>query len=151
MFNFFLFFKNLFFIYLFVFFFFYFNCIKQFIFYNISSTTLGSPLDIPAVFEVGFQPPATALMEHIINFHHNIFFFLIIISVVVFWLLFRVTYIFPKNFKNSYIFSYITFLFFFIAKYFFILKKFVENLNIITNICILFKKVIYYIPNSIKK
>jgi len=32
-------------------------------------------LDAPTPWQIGFQDPATAVMEGIINFHHDLFFF----------------------------------------------------------------------------
>ena len=36
-------------------------------------------LDAPLPWQLGFQDPATAIMEGIINFHHDLFFFLVFI------------------------------------------------------------------------
>src|SRR5450432_624381 len=44
-------------------------------------------LDIPFKNQIGFQDPATPIMEGIIDLHHNILFFLIIIFSLVLWLL----------------------------------------------------------------
>lgn len=46
-------------------------------------------LDSPDFFQLGFQDPATPLMEGIINFHNHIMFFLVGISVFVVWLMGR--------------------------------------------------------------
>ena len=47
-------------------------------------------LDAPTPWQIGFQDPATAVMEGIINFHHDLFFFLVAIVIFVSRLLFRV-------------------------------------------------------------
>ena len=47
-------------------------------------------LDAPLPWQVGFQDPATAVMEGIINFHHDLFFFIVAIVVFVTRLLYRV-------------------------------------------------------------
>jgi len=46
-------------------------------------------MDSPDFFQLGFQDPATPLMEGIINFHNHIMFFLVGICIFVFWLLGR--------------------------------------------------------------
>lgn len=43
-------------------------------------------LDSAVQWQLGFQDPATPIMEGIIDLHHHIFFFLIIISFFVFWM-----------------------------------------------------------------
>ena len=40
-------------------------------------------LDAPVSWQVGFQDPATPVMEGIINFHHDLVFYLIIIATFV--------------------------------------------------------------------
>lgn len=47
-------------------------------------------LDAPEPWQIGFQDPATAVMEGIINFHHDLFFFLVVIAIFVTRLLVRV-------------------------------------------------------------
>lgn len=47
-------------------------------------------LDAPTPWQIGFQDPATAVMEGIINFHHDLFFFLVAIVIFVSRLLFSV-------------------------------------------------------------
>jgi len=53
---------------------------------------------LPQPWSIDFLPPATDIMEGIIDLHHDIFFFLIIISVFVSWMLFLLIYAF--NSKN---------------------------------------------------
>ncbi len=43
--------------------------------------------DIARSLQIGFQDPATPIMEGIIDLHHNIFFYLIIITGLVIWML----------------------------------------------------------------
>lgn len=44
-------------------------------------------LDVPRPHQIGFQDPATPVMEGIIDLHHNIYFYLIILVTLVFYLL----------------------------------------------------------------
>lgn len=59
-----------------------------------------SYLDIAESWQLGFQDPATPVMEGIINFHHDLFFFLIIITFFVCWLLFKIIILFNEK-KNK--------------------------------------------------
>src|ERR1700722_10382387 len=43
--------------------------------------------DIARRFQIGFQDPATPIMEGIIDLHHNIMFYLIVITGLVIWML----------------------------------------------------------------
>jgi cytochrome c oxidase subunit 2 len=54
-------------------------------------------LDIAESWQLGFQDPATPVMEGIINFHHDLFFFLIIITLFVCWLLFKIIILFNNK------------------------------------------------------
>ena len=49
-------------------------------------------LDAPEAWQIGFQDPATPVMQGIIDLHHDIFFFLVVIVVFVFWMLMRTLY-----------------------------------------------------------
>lgn len=51
-------------------------------------------LDAALPWQLGFQDPATAIMEGIINFHHDLFFFLVVILFFVLQLLIRCIYFF---------------------------------------------------------
>ena len=51
-------------------------------------------LDAALPWQLGFQDPATAIMEGIINFHHDLFFFLVVILFFVIYLLVRCLYFF---------------------------------------------------------
>ena len=59
-------------------------------------------LDAPLPWQLGLQDPATAIMEGVINFHHDLFFFLVVITFFVFQLLSRCIYFFsvePISYK----------------------------------------------------
>jgi len=56
-------------------------------------------LDAPEAWQIGFQDPATPVMQGIIDLHHDISFFLVVIVVFVVWMLSRTLYIF--NAKRS--------------------------------------------------
>ena len=45
--------------------------------------------DAPETWQIGFQDPATPIMEGIINLHHDLMFFICVISTFVTWMLFR--------------------------------------------------------------
>nr|UNJ18896.1 cytochrome c oxidase subunit 2 [Cyanidiaceae sp.] len=53
--------------------------------------------DAAQPWQLGFQDPATPIMEGIVNMHHDIMFFLILIFIFVLWMLFRTLLLF--NFK----------------------------------------------------
>ncbi len=53
--------------------------------------------DSPVPWQVGFQDPATPMMEGIINLHHQIFFYLIFIAVFVVWMLVRILMLFNEK------------------------------------------------------
>lgn len=57
-------------------------------------------LDVAESWQIGFQDPATPVMEGIINFHHDLLFFLIMVTVFVCWLLFRTIVLFDEK-KNQ--------------------------------------------------
>jgi len=44
--------------------------------------------------QIGFQDPATPIMEGIIDLHHDLFFFMVVISIFVVWILSRIIYFF---------------------------------------------------------
>lgn len=44
--------------------------------------------------QIGFQDPATPIMEGIIDLHHDLFFFMVVISIFVVWVLSRIVYFF---------------------------------------------------------
>lgn len=53
--------------------------------------------DAPINWQMGFQTPATPIMEKIVDLHHDIMFFIIIIIVAVLWILGRTLYLFHEN------------------------------------------------------
>lgn len=53
--------------------------------------------DAPEPWQIGFQDPATPVMQGLIDLHHDIFFFLIVILVFVFWMLTRTLYHFHQS------------------------------------------------------
>lgn len=57
-------------------------------------------LDSPEAWQVGFQDPASPIMQGIIEFHHDLFFFLIVILTFVFWLLLKIVLSF-NSFVNK--------------------------------------------------
>ena len=55
--------------------------------------------DAPEAWQIGFQDPATPVMEGIIDLHHDICFFMLVIAVFVLWMLTRTLYHFNET-KN---------------------------------------------------
>jgi cytochrome c oxidase subunit 2 len=53
--------------------------------------------DVAEPWQLGFQDPATPVMEGIINFHHDLAFFLILTVVFVGWILARCIYFFDED------------------------------------------------------
>ena len=65
-------------------------------------TIVGHTLEyLPNAYQIGFNKPATKIMEGLIDLHHDILFFLILISVFVSWMLF-VLVIFFKDTNDKY-------------------------------------------------
>lgn len=56
--------------------------------------------DVAESWQLGFQDPATPIMEGIINLHHDLMFFICVISIFVSWMLFRTLWFFDIN-KNK--------------------------------------------------
>lgn len=54
-------------------------------------------LDMAEQWQLGFQDPATPVMEGIINFHHDLMFIVVLTTVFVCWMLFRVIYLFDEK------------------------------------------------------
>ena len=70
----------------------FFNNIKTFFKLNILLNVflpLNVFCDCIENWQIGFQDPATPIMEGIINLHHDLMFFISVISVFVTWMLFR--------------------------------------------------------------
>ena len=59
----------------------------------------GFHLDAAEPWQLGFQDPATPIMQGLIDLHHDIFFFLVVILVFVSWMLARTVYHFHHS-KN---------------------------------------------------
>ena len=55
--------------------------------------------DAPEAWQMGFQDPATPIMQGLIDLHHDIAFFLIVILVFVMWMITRTLYHF--NYKKN--------------------------------------------------
>jgi cytochrome c oxidase subunit 2 len=55
--------------------------------------------DAPEAWQIGFQDPATPVMQGIIDLHHDICFFMLVILVFVLWMLTRTLYHFGQS-KN---------------------------------------------------
>jgi cytochrome c oxidase subunit 2 len=53
--------------------------------------------DSAETWQLGFQDPATPLMEGIVNLHHDIMFFLVLIMTAVTWMLARTVWLFNAN------------------------------------------------------
>ena len=53
--------------------------------------------DAPENWQIGFQDPATPIMQGIIDLHHDIFFFMLVILVFVIWMLARTLYHFHQS------------------------------------------------------
>jgi cytochrome c oxidase subunit 2 len=53
-----------------------------------------SYLDSPEDWQVGFQDPASPIMQGLIELHHDLFFFLIVVFSFVFWLLLKILFTF---------------------------------------------------------
>ena len=51
-------------------------------------------------WQLGFQDPATPIMEGIINLHHDLMFFIVVISIFVTWMLIRTIWLFDLS-KNK--------------------------------------------------
>jgi len=54
-------------------------------------------LDISEPWQLGFQDPATPIMEGIINFHHDVMFYLIVIVILTAWIVARCIFFFNED------------------------------------------------------
>nr|UNJ18862.1 cytochrome c oxidase subunit 2 [Cyanidioschyzonaceae sp. 1 FvB-2021] len=61
--------------------------------------------DAPVSWQMGFQDPATPVIEGIINLHHDLIFFFILIFVFVAWILLRTVYLFNSD-SNKFSINY---------------------------------------------
>jgi cytochrome c oxidase subunit 1 len=58
-------------------------------------------LDAPTPWQINFQTPATAIMEKIVDLHHDILFFLIVVVTFVSWMLARTVHFYSLNAKTT--------------------------------------------------
>nr|AVK39546.1 cytochrome c oxidase subunit 2 [Paralemanea sp.] len=56
-----------------------------------------SKCDAPENWQIGFQDPATPIMEGIINLHHDLMFFIFVVLIFVTWMLIRTLWHFEHN------------------------------------------------------
>lgn len=56
-------------------------------------------LDAPTAWQLGFQTPATEIMERIVDLHHDVMFFLVLVIAFVSWILSRIVFLFGN--KNT--------------------------------------------------
>lgn len=68
-----------------------------FLFFNLSF------MDAPKFWQIGFQDPATPIMEGIIDFHNHLMLFLVPVTIFVIWLLYRCLsyYAYQGNVRTS--------------------------------------------------
>lgn len=72
-------------------------CLKSnFLTFVSNSVSLHAFADAPEAWQIGFQDPATPIMQGIIDLHHDICFFLLVILVFVLWVLARTLYHFHE-------------------------------------------------------
>uniref|UniRef100_A0A4D6BLK4 Cytochrome c oxidase subunit 2 n=1 Tax=Balbiania investiens TaxID=111861 RepID=A0A4D6BLK4_9FLOR len=53
--------------------------------------------DAPENWQMGFQDPATPIMEGVINLHHDLMFFIVLVSIFVTWMLVRTLWYFEQT------------------------------------------------------
>ena len=58
----------------------------------LSFVPLVALTDAPEAWQIGFQDPATPIMQGIIDLHHDIMFFMVVILVFVLWMITRTLY-----------------------------------------------------------
>ncbi len=68
-----------------------------YIFNTFFNKKIFSLADVSNEWQLGFQDPATPVMEGIINFHHDLMSIILLIVFFVFWILFRIIYFFKEN------------------------------------------------------
>ena len=75
--------------------------IFQVILFNFSQfSSIACFCDAPEPWQLGFQDPASPIMEGIIEFYNNIFFFLTVIAIMVSWLLFRCISLYSDDYTD---------------------------------------------------
>ena len=65
------------------------NFLFSFLFLLVPSISFA---DAPEAWQLGFQDPATPIMQGIIDLHHDVVFFLILVLVFVLWMIIRTLY-----------------------------------------------------------
>ena len=53
--------------------------------------------DVPEAWQVGFQDPATPVMEGLVVFHNDLMYFIIFISIFIFYFIGRIVFIFKQT------------------------------------------------------
>jgi cytochrome c oxidase subunit 2 len=66
---------------------------------NLLKTNLIINADAASPWQLGFQDPATPVMEGIINFHNDLMFFIVILAIFVTYILGRCLYFFEEKKK----------------------------------------------------
>ena len=56
--------------------------------------------DASSEWQLGIQDPSTPIAEGIIFFHNYLLFFFIIICILVFWILYKIIYLFTSSFNK---------------------------------------------------
>jgi cytochrome c oxidase subunit 2 len=59
--------------------------------------------DAPEAWQLGFQDPATPIMQGIIDLHHDIVFFMILVLVFVLWMITRTLYHFHYKKNHNFL------------------------------------------------
>ena len=72
------------------------------IFFTSSNLLLNTAFcDVPRRWQIGFQDPATPIMEGIIDFHNHLMFFMVLILTLVCWVLYNTIKLFAYNTEVS--------------------------------------------------
>lgn len=66
-------------------------------YFAVTSFSNNSFCDSAESWQLGFQDPATPIMEGIINLHHDLMFFVCVISIFVTWMLLRTVWLFESS------------------------------------------------------
>lgn len=67
------------------------------LFFILTFLPIKSLSDVPENWQLGFQDPATPIMEGIVNLHHDLMFFICVISIFVTWMLGRTLWHFNQH------------------------------------------------------
>lgn len=71
------------------------------VFYFSFNPVINVNCDAPLPWAIGFQDPATPVMEGIISLHYEVIFYLIVIAVLIFWIMGRCLYLFNSATNNK--------------------------------------------------